>query len=82
MVICKELAFTKVILEGDAQVIINAINCEHEDMSWYGYLVEDFKEMLSHTLEWNVQFISREDNSVAHNLAKATLFFLYGTNVD
>lgn len=58
------------IMEGDAQVLINAINEAEECRAWFGNLIEDAKMRLKSLPLWKVRFIHREGNRVAHYLAK------------
>lgn len=41
MVFCMELGLNQVILEGDAKVVIDAVNAKSEDNSWFGQEIED-----------------------------------------
>jgi hypothetical protein len=40
---CKELGLAHVHLEGDAKVVIDAVNCELADRSLLGLVIEDIK---------------------------------------
>lgn len=53
--ICNELAFSKVIMEGDAAVVINGVNKVAEDHSWMGHIIEDIKSFLRGMREWKVR---------------------------
>ncbi|XP_042973011.1 uncharacterized protein LOC122304814 [Carya illinoinensis] len=55
MDLCRDLYFDKVIFEGDAQVIINAVNVQVEDLSYVGSLVEELRRSLKRCNEWRVQ---------------------------
>ncbi|KAF5469997.1 hypothetical protein F2P56_010551 [Juglans regia] len=46
MEVCRELNFNRVLFEGDAQVIVNAVNKGDEDYSSYGSVIEDAKKLL------------------------------------
>lgn len=74
MEICKDLNFSKVILERDAQVIINAVNDGNQDFSYRGSIIEDIKKFCYDRTDWQVQFVYKDKNIVAHTLAKATLY--------
>lgn len=54
--LCKDLGFDKVILEGDAQVLLNVDNSEGEDLSYLGHIIEDIKGVLRGRSEWRVQY--------------------------
>ncbi|XP_035551149.1 uncharacterized protein LOC118349712 [Juglans regia] len=70
---CSELGLQDVIIEGDAKELIDAINTETEDESWKGQLVEDMKQKWKNRKQWDLKFIYREGNVVAHHLAKLAL---------
>lgn len=40
-----DLNFNKLIFEGDTQVIINAVNDEKKELSYYRSVIEDAKEL-------------------------------------
>lgn len=65
--------FSKVILEGDAIVIINAVNREEEAFSSYGNIIQEIKKHLYDRKEWEVRFINREKNTVVPTLVKVAL---------
>lgn len=73
--LCNDLRLNKVILEGDAQVVVNTVNKEEEDWSLNGHIIEDIKAMLRGRKNWKVQYINRKGNEVAHSLAKAIVQF-------
>lgn len=61
------------MIEGDAQMIINVIKKKEACMAWYGDLIEEAKFLLNFR-EWSIIFTHREGNGVAHVLAKQCLF--------
>ncbi|XP_042954550.1 uncharacterized protein LOC122290955 [Carya illinoinensis] len=71
--VCSELNVQKVIFEGDAKAIIEAVKNNEEDWSDIDPLIEDIRNVLSNRKDWFIQFDYRERNIVAHNLAKAAL---------
>ncbi|XP_035547284.1 uncharacterized protein LOC118348864 [Juglans regia] len=73
MVICRDLRLEKVIFEGDAQVIVKAVNNASEDFSVYGSLTEGIKHLLKGRTNWTVQYTHRSNNAAAHTLAKESL---------
>ncbi|KAF5454970.1 hypothetical protein F2P56_024595 [Juglans regia] len=68
-----DLSLNKVILEGDAQIIVKAVNEPNEDLSFYGSIIEDLKLFLITCSNWTMQYTNRNTNVVAHNLAKADI---------
>lgn len=68
--LCNELVFENVRFEGDAQVLIKAVNGEEACGTWYRILKEDVKLVLKYRSLWTITFIHREGNMFAHVLAK------------
>lgn len=52
----EEMALEEVDLEGDAQVIVQAIICQKTCLSWYKKLIEDAKVRLKSKPLWKIQF--------------------------
>lgn len=54
-----ELGFSEfeVIIEGDSQVLINAINEAEECKAWFGNLIEDVKLWMKSLPLWKIRFI-------------------------
>lgn len=73
MELCLELGFQRAQLEGDAQVLINAINGEEDFWTWYGELVDDARRVLKGLHEWSLNFFHRDGNQCVHELAKLGL---------
>ncbi|XP_040988977.1 uncharacterized protein LOC121236599 [Juglans microcarpa x Juglans regia] len=48
MVLCQELGFKRATLEGDAGVIIKAVQTPKDIWKWNGQVIEDIKQMLKH----------------------------------
>ncbi|XP_041009471.1 probable inactive receptor kinase At5g53320 [Juglans microcarpa x Juglans regia] len=68
--VCREMGFNKVVFEGDALIVINAVKEDVACWAWYGQVVEDVKSSLKELLHWEIQFVRREGNMIAHSLAK------------
>ena len=70
---CLSLDFSKIILEGDALEVVNAL--KKEGLYWcsYGIVVNDTKVLLSTFREWEVSHTKRVGNVAAHELAKLGL---------
>ncbi|KAF5452147.1 hypothetical protein F2P56_027178 [Juglans regia] len=71
--VCRDLNLERVIFEGDAQVIVKAVNSKEEDRSAYGSIVEASKKLISSWKDWSVEFVYRHANEAAHTLAKEAL---------
>ena len=67
---CQSSGVQKIIVEGDAQTIINAINTDGKHESRYRHIIEDIKILLLSFTEWQAQHVRRSENSIAHRLAK------------
>ena len=65
-----ELGFQRVILEGDALGLIQALKPQEQNLSLLGSLVEDVKVYLNHFQRVLYSHVKRNNNSVAHNPAK------------
>jgi ribonuclease HI len=70
---CREMGYSKLHLEGDAKAVIDAVHSTEVDRSWMGHLIEDVKVELQAVLYWQLTFVRREGNKVAHDLAKFAL---------
>jgi ribonuclease HI len=55
--LCCELGFRKIHLEGDAKIVVDAVNSNEEDRSWVGHLFEDIKGELSSFDGWKMSFV-------------------------
>lgn len=75
MELCDDLGFSNVTFKGHAKSVIQATNSVDENWLWYGQLIEDTRRMQLRRPLWKVQFVFREANCVAHNLAKLALAY-------
>ena len=65
-----ECGFLELVLEGDNQALIDALNKRKGLSSWLGHFLQDVLCMLDR-LRWvQVVFVKRSANSVAHVLAR------------
>ncbi|XP_042939571.1 uncharacterized protein LOC122274613 [Carya illinoinensis] len=71
--LCQQFLLDRVILEGDAKVVVDDINCDTVKWNSGGMIIQDIKHKLSSMGEWSVQFIPRNINTIAHILAKDAL---------
>ncbi|XP_042982649.1 uncharacterized protein LOC122311907 [Carya illinoinensis] len=70
---CKRLGLERVILEGDAQQVVKAIQDCSEIGNSAGIIIRDIKQLLTMQHSWSFNFTPRTCNLAAHNLAKAAL---------
>lgn len=68
--LCKDLDLQNVVLEGDAQVVISALQSGDITGSRWGHLVEDVHTSLQNCPNWKARHVRRECNTSAHGLAK------------
>jgi hypothetical protein len=71
--LCCELGLQRIILEGDASVIVQALQQTDPSRSPYGQLIGDIQSMLNRLPFWQVSHVPRLVNGVAHRLAKAAI---------
>ena len=65
-----DLSSNDVILEGDSEIVINALNEDPHSLAAFGLPIQDVKcfSNLFHCIRFS--HVRREGNSVAHNLAR------------
>jgi ribonuclease HI len=63
----------KIILEGDANQIVQALRSIDGGRCSYGLIIEDMQQLLWRFQEYTVHFVRREANGEAHKLAKLAL---------
>jgi ribonuclease HI len=66
LIFCHELGLQHVIIEGDAQQVVNAINSDRPCNTSYGHLIEDIRVSLGSSC---FQYVRRTANLAAHALA-------------
>jgi ribonuclease HI len=66
----RDMGFQKILLEGDAQVIVQAINYAGVCSARYANIIDDTRTILQSFSSWRALFVRRECNSVAHSLAR------------
>jgi hypothetical protein len=61
----------RVHLERDAKIVVDdAVNSVDVDRRWMGHVVDDSKVKIEALIHWQIMFVKREGNQVAHILAK------------
>lgn len=71
----------KVIIEGDAQIVVEALNCNKLDNSYLKLLIDDIKERSKELEEVTFSWIPRCCNLVANNLARGEGAVYYGSDI-
>lgn len=69
-IMARDVGYQKLLLDGDAQVIVQALNFSGGCTVNYASLVADTREILKDFPSWRVLFVRREGNVVAHHLAQ------------
>lgn len=69
--LCKELGIQHIWLEGDAKIIVDALNSNRCTWSRYDYIVEDTRSILQTFPRWKCGFVHREAKEATHHLTKA-----------
>jgi hypothetical protein len=78
VVFARELRHQEVELEGDALQIVHVLKKEMNNWCKYDQLIEDARIILDSLRFWNMHYVGREANVVAHKLASQENAFSYG----
>ena len=71
--LCRELGFQQVMFAGDAKGIIDAVLSEEIDRGWLGHMIADLKQESRGFENCMLSYVKRENNSVAHLLARSAV---------
>ncbi|XP_062021254.1 uncharacterized protein LOC133737772 [Rosa rugosa] len=71
------MQITKVVVESDCQVAVQAVSNEFSDLSPFSALIAEVKGLLSDSEDVCIRFSPRQANTVAHRLAS----FSFDSNV-
>jgi ribonuclease HI len=63
--------FSNVIFESDSKIAVDAISSRHVGISEFSVLISDIKSLLDANSNFEVKFVKRQANMVAHSLARA-----------
>ena len=75
LVLAKDLNLTRVQLEGDSEIIINALSSGGRDSSSYGHILEDIKILSLAFQSLSFSHTRRIGNKLAHCLARSACNF-------
>ncbi len=67
---CREMGFSTIVMEGDAQELVTALGKADQCSSAYGSIIQDARTRLSTFQAWTIQHVRREGNNVAYSLAR------------
>lgn len=70
---CKALGMKHFILNGYAIQVVKALWTRGLDTSCFGSLIEDAKKLLTQNAVWQMWYVKKEANMVAHHLGKAAI---------
>ncbi|XP_040987783.1 uncharacterized protein LOC121235501 [Juglans microcarpa x Juglans regia] len=73
VILGKQLGLQSIILEGDAQKVVNDIKGAVDHWTPTGLMISDIRLLLQHFQHWSVSFIPRKCNGLAHCLANDAL---------
>jgi hypothetical protein len=60
--LCRSLGFQKLILEGEAKVVVDALLSKHVNKSHFGHIIDELRASLPAFPHWQCVFIPRESN--------------------
>lgn len=66
----KELGYNQIIFEGDAKLVIQAVNDARPSNSYFGHFVEGIQVELNSLEYASFMHVPREANGIVHELAK------------
>ena len=75
MELALETGLNKGVLEGDSQILINALNTNSHSLSQFGHIVNDIWYLASHFSIISYSHVRRYCNTVAHLLARRAISF-------
>jgi ribonuclease HI len=73
LLIATAYGFERVIFESDCQTVVNAITNDYRYENELGTLLSTCKSILTANASYNIAFVRRQANRVAHNLARASI---------
>ncbi|XP_041011325.1 uncharacterized protein LOC121255104 [Juglans microcarpa x Juglans regia] len=73
MELCSELGFNQVCFEGDAKIVVDAVNSKRLDNSWLGQWTKDMQQIMKYNQAWRLNFAYRSANKAAHTAAKLAI---------
>lgn len=71
--LCYDMGLSRIQLEGDAKVVVGAVNSIASNDSCRGHLTEDIRTTLLQFSCWEMGYVRREENKVTRVLARLAL---------
>ncbi|XP_059436168.1 uncharacterized protein LOC132169100 [Corylus avellana] len=76
--LCEEIGLHSILLEGDAHLVIVALEAKDQNGNTYVHLVEVMRLVLSSFHIWQICHLSRDANKAAHGLVKEAIRHVNG----
>lgn len=67
---CFDKNLIKVILKGDSETVINALNENSQSLALFGLLIQDVKNIANYFHFISFSYVRRDENCVAYNLVR------------
>ena len=74
MELALEIGLNKGVLEGDSQILMNALTTKSHSLSQFGHIVNDIWYLASYFSFVSYSHVRRYCNTVAHSLARQAIF--------
>ena len=75
MELALEIGLNKGVLEGDSQILMNALTTNSHSLSQFGHIVNDIQYLASHFSIISYSHVRRYCNTVAHSLMRRAISF-------
>ncbi|KAF5454972.1 hypothetical protein F2P56_024597 [Juglans regia] len=73
MDLCTEVGINQACFEGDAKVVVDAVNSKNEDNSWLGQMTEDLQQLMKSNQASSLNFVNKSANKAAHTASKLAI---------
>lgn len=77
MSICNDSGLNQIEFEGDFQYLVQLVKSREEGPSELRPIMFNIQELLKQHTRWRIQFVYRDANKSAHNLAKLACNLVY-----
>jgi ribonuclease HI len=69
--LCRDLKLQHIMMEGDAKLIVDAVNSNSSTWSRFGHIIDHTQQILDDFIRWKCNHVRCEANGVVHQLVKA-----------
>lgn len=69
-----EIGLANIILEGDNETLFKALKTGDNSLAQHGHIIKDILVLSSYCSAFNVSFVRRQCNKLAHSLARKAKF--------